>query len=345
MSQKGCQMKIDTNEPCILCGCEQSALLFEKRYPDFKHPGFFSIRKCEGCGLLFNSPRLSNHALAALYDKNYYFFQRSDADEFERIAALYLRTIALIENQITHKKAVEIGSAKGYLLAVLKYLEWQVLGIEISSSAAHMARSKFGVPTFTGTVEQYATSPAKELFSVVLAIDVLEHVSSPVDFFNSIDSILQDGILIIDTPNGSAFNIQTLASEWKGFNPYHIQIFNKDNLTSLLRDRGYSIVNVFSYGNMIEYEQKSEQRGALMAAKSALTNLLAATGVLDKTRQIYHKVKDSIVNRNSDIEKFYIETVKTIEKNRSYFESDDARGELFEEMRGDNIVIIARKGG
>ena len=115
-------MKITVNKPCFVCGSTNSQLLFETEYPSHHYPGKFAIRKCNKCGLLFNSPRLPDEELSNLYDGNYYFFQRHDLDEFRRISDVFLRTVSLIQNGVIERRVAEIGSAKGYLLALLKRL-------------------------------------------------------------------------------------------------------------------------------------------------------------------------------------------------------------------------------
>lgn len=149
-------MKINVNHTCCICGQKRSNIIYILQYPEYNYPGSFIIRKCLGCGLLFNSPRLSNTELYNLYNDNYYFFKRRDAKEFRRILKIYQRTLKLVENKIQYKKVLEIGSGKGYLLALILGLNWKVQGIEISSTATQYAKETFGVSTFTGTVENYA---------------------------------------------------------------------------------------------------------------------------------------------------------------------------------------------
>lgn len=246
-------MKITVNKPCFVCGATSSQLLFEREYPSLHYPDKFSIRKCNNCGILFNSPRLIDKELFNLYNANYYFFQRHDSDEFRRISDIFLRTVSLIQNGVIERRVAEIGSAKGYLLALLKRFGWSVQGIEISVEASEYAITKFGVPTFTGTIKDYSNINHKDTFPVVLAIDVIEHVPNPIDFLNSIDKIICNrGYLIIDTPNGNSQNIEYLGCKWKGFNPFHIYLFSSHILQALLINMGYSIEKCFSYGNRRE---------------------------------------------------------------------------------------------
>ena len=179
-------MKVDVNDPCCVCNSRNSELLYEIEYPNHSYPGVFRLRECQTCGLLFNSPRLIDEEIVKLYGSNYYFFSRNDPDEIRRVANIYQRTVALLKGDIKHKKILEIGSAKGYLLALLKHIGWDVQGVELSVEASQYAMSKFDVPTFNGPVDAFAKSNLAGKYPFILAIDVLEHVSDPINFVQCI---------------------------------------------------------------------------------------------------------------------------------------------------------------
>ena len=215
------------NEPCCVCGQTKSLLVQETTYPEHGYPGSFCLRRCANCGLLFNSPRLDNHELALLYGSNYYFFNRPDDAELKRIAPMYARTVALVENEFkeTDRHALDIGSGRGYFPAVLKRLGWDAHGIEISREAAKYAKERFGLETiFVGTIEQYVAEIDTK-FPLVTAIDVIEHVPSPAKFIAALSEVVRPGgLAIIDTPNAAAYNIKVDGVAWKGFNPFHIYL-------------------------------------------------------------------------------------------------------------------------
>lgn len=335
--------KIDVNIPCCICGSYESSLLFEFNYDII--PGSFIIRKCETCGLLFNSPRLIDDELFKLYGGDYYFFKRNDSDEFKRNADIYLRTIAIIDDEIEHKKIIEIGCAKGYLLALLKYLGWEVQGIEVSAEATQYALKKFGIPVFNGTVEDYAKNNTAIKYPLILAIDVIEHVPDPINFISSINKIIEDnGLLIIDTPNGGSKNIEILGSEWTGFNPFHIYLFSAENLTLFLKKMGYSIEKVFSYGNRIEDLPKSKVAHFKKMIRRTLKVMLLRLGILNFARKVYFKKIELKNVGNKETELLISETVKILERGLLYFNTEDSRGELAKDCKGNNIVVVARKG-
>jgi 2-polyprenyl-3-methyl-5-hydroxy-6-metoxy-1,4-benzoquinol methylase len=238
------------HQPCPVCGTTASSLLHQTTYPEYGYAGAFAMRRCDRCGLLFNSPRLDDNKLKELYGKNYYFFSRAASSEFRRIPPMYFRTVGRIdESQFQTKRSMDIGCGRGYFPAVLKNLGWNAHGIEISPAASERARRDFSLDVFTGTVEQYAAKNKKR-FPVVTAIDVIEHVSLPDEFIRAAAELVgSNGWLIIDTPNAAAANMADEGIFWKGFNPFHIFLFSIKNLTTLLSRRGFTVEQSFSYHN------------------------------------------------------------------------------------------------
>lgn len=330
------------NDPCCICGSSQSEFLYEIPYPQHKYPGMFVLRQCKSCGLIFNSPRLDDSGIRKLYNENYYFFQRQDAAEFKRIVDVYLRTAALVEDTISERRVLEIGCGKGYLLVLLKKLGWEIEGVEISSSAVNYARNKFGIEIFNGSLEEYDLYHPNVSYPLVLAIDLIEHVPDPRRFVGVLkNKVGQNGLLIIDTPNGDAHNISVCREKWKGFNPFHIYIFNIANLTRLLEEYGFSIVNAFSYGNehcKVYEEIPPVENKAKTALKQILSNLK-----LLKTTQRIHRFIRSPLKEEFDCETTLSQLVERIRKEKNYFNTPDSRGKLAPARKGDNFVLLAGK--
>ena len=342
-------MKVEANKPCCVCNCLDSEELFAGQFENHKYPGTFYLRRCCECGLIFNSPRLPDNEFPELYQASYYFHKRDNIGEFKRIAEMYRRTVALVQHSIDEKDVLEIGSAKGYLLAVMRKFGWTVQGMDLSENAASFANSVLHVPTSVGTmeanVEKYTSENRK--FSLVLAIDLIEHVLYPQQFVDCLGRIVKDeGILIIDTPNGSSANIDYHKLKWKGFNPFHIFLFSVNNLTVLLRKYGFEIEKVFSYDNHDDsllqqssccHDNKKESEPPF---KTKFKSLLKKVGVFNGAVYFQKKYKKWI----DGILSIHIRhTCNCLADGRSYLDTNDSRDTLAKDMKGDNLVIIARK--
>jgi 2-polyprenyl-3-methyl-5-hydroxy-6-metoxy-1,4-benzoquinol methylase len=331
-------MKIKVNNPCIVCGILQSNTVYENVYPQHNYPGIFAIRKCRGCGLWFNSPRLPHNEIRALYDKNYYFFNRTDKDEFKRMVDLYCRSVRMVDRLVDERRVLEIGSAKGYLLAALQGLGWTVQGVELSKDAARYALRRFKVPTFTGTLEEYIDTHTSEQFPLVLALDVLEHVTDPRRFLKSItDVVAPNGYLIIDTPNGAAADIITRKSNWKGFNPYHIFVFSKHNLAMLLVDYGFGVDKILAYNNGGHASTAgSEQRTGMF--KPFIKRTLRRLGILQSIQRPYLRLRQAM-----ELLLLKDEYLNRAVENMRLTAMPYAFDPNVESLSGDNLVVIARK--
>lgn len=342
-------MKLQANNPCCICSSLDSHGLFAVKFQNHNYPGTFYIRKCNGCGLLFNSPRLPDEDFPEIYQGSYYFHKRNNQDEFARIIRMYCRTTALVSETIQNKEVFEIGSAKGYLLTVMKKLGWKVQGLDISAIAADFAKRKLKVPTEQGMLEDYVkkTREEKRTFPLVLAIDVIEHVLYPKQFIEDVSEIVAaGGTLIIDTPNGNAANIVSQGEKWKGFNPFHIFFFSVDNLTSLLAEYGFVVEKAFSYGNddlkqgNCNRQAASVDKPSGFNPKHAVKQMLKKIGLFDLGVSAYHlyeKLYDNLL-------KIHIsKACREIQKRQTYFQTPDSEGPYAENYRGDNLVIISRK--
>jgi SAM-dependent methyltransferase len=327
------------NQPCCICSRPESKLAWETTYPEHGYPGGFSLRKCAGCGLLFNSPRLDPEELAQLYGRSYYFFNRPDAPEFDRAVPMYRRSVALVADQIADKRSLDIGGGRGYLPALLKRLGWDAKAVEISSEASEYARTKFALDVFTGTIEQFSASEQKQRFPLVTAIDVIEHVPDPVAFIAAAAAVLEPGgRLIVDTPSAASRNIQIERINWKGFNPFHIYLFNPDNLAMLLQAHGLTVEKRFTYGNIRadRYEQSMLSR----LANTARQNLPAV--LLTPAAKAYFALRRFGVP-NGKPEENLSRAAAAAQAPGTYLDSPDAKEELAEHLDGDNMVLIAQK--
>lgn len=256
------------NSPCFVCGTDQSEIRYRPDVRRWGYDGLFLLRRCRECGLVYNSPRLRQEELADLYRRNYYFFARQTSTEISRIRQAYLRTIANIPG-LQPGSLLEVGSAKGYMLALLAGLGWSVAGVEIADIAAEYSRQRFGVPVFTGTLEAF-TRVNQRTFDVVLAQDVLEHVPEPAAFLGAARACLRPGgWLVIDTPNVGGRNVGSLGEGWRGFNPFHIYLFDRYTLVRAVARAGFVVQRLGSYNEASQEAPVSSAVTGLSALDNA----------------------------------------------------------------------------
>lgn len=326
------------NLPCEVCSDAKPASWRTLRYPQYGYPGAFELCRCGGCGLVFNSPRLVPEALSQLYDHNYYIFAEPAEEAFQRVAGLHHATVARLEAVAPARGPVlEVGSAKGYMLGLLKDRGWDVQGVELSSHAAAYAQSAFGVPVYNGTLESWVQQPGFVPRPLAYSTDVIEHVPSPRDFLRAMHrAIAEDGLLLIGTPNIASDGVEAHGADWLGFNPFHIWLFSRETLSRLLAQNGFDVLEAWTFGNA-----ELGRYPAMSPAKRWLRDTAARSGLLNGLRRL--RGGEAPPPSAEALAALRTETGRQLAAAPDWRDSEDGRHPRAAACRGDNLVILARR--
>src|ERR1700730_3626748 len=247
--------KASAVQTCRVCGHESAMPRIGVR-GDGK-----AVRKCLQCGCSTLDVELTPETVASFYSNSYFseehpaYFTNLEEQVADptHLANLLLDRLAAFLN-LNGARFLDIGCAAGVLLAAARNRGADVLGLEISESAAEMARNTFGVEVLSGKLEEH--SLPVETFDVICMIDVIEHVLWPrLDIENASRILKQGGVLCLLTPNFRTYRI--FGRHWHGFNASyeHILYFDRNSLTILLKDFGLQPILVETLGmvNFIQY--------------------------------------------------------------------------------------------
>ncbi len=179
--------------------------------------------------------------------------ERARADLPER-CLYWLRT--LLRYRMPPGKVLELGSAHGGFVALLRWAGFDAIGLEVSPWLVEFARRTFDVPMLLGAIEEQDLEPAS--FDVIAAMDVVEHLPDPVRSLKRCAELLKpDGLLLIQTPRFPEGKAHTqLVEENAPFlsmmlPPQHLFLFSRRSLTRLLAELGLGYVqfepNLFPY--------------------------------------------------------------------------------------------------
>ncbi|NWG32758.1 MAG: class I SAM-dependent methyltransferase, partial [Rhodocyclaceae bacterium] len=150
---------------------------------------------------MFVWPQPDAEALASNYGPGYYVFHEPPARRWARAVQVYLNHLLPLEGR-TGRRLLEVGCAGGHLLALARARGWEVQGVELSAEAAAAAHQEFGLEVFAGTIDSFVTGMAAEPFDMAVAVDVLEHVPSPLTFLRCLRrQVRPGGWLAVETPN------------------------------------------------------------------------------------------------------------------------------------------------
>lgn len=248
--------------PCALCGCDDSAVLYERPYEltTMSEAGAFvattdefqsygTIVRCRRCGLAYTNPRPSREDLlkgyAEVVDEAYV----SEGSSRSINAHLSLATIKRFK---TAGRLLEVGAASGYFLNAAR-VDFDVVGLEPSEWAAKHARERFRLEVHAESLED-AKRFEPGSFDVVALIDVIEHVTDPLGFLRRAADLLKPGgVLYLVTPDIGSLSARLLRGSWWGLRPAHIYYFDRPAMRAALARAGLEPVLEKSFGRVFTW--------------------------------------------------------------------------------------------
>jgi SAM-dependent methyltransferase len=218
----------------------------------------FYLLSCETCATLYTSqvPDLSQ---AQDYD-SYYTAENLTVPAF--IARRLDEIVATLEGYRKNNQLLDVGCGAGSLLEAAARNKWAAFGVEVSQSASDHIRGR-GFEVFCGEL-QSANYP-DEHFDVVIASEVLEHVTDPRAMLEGIARVLRPGgLLWATTPHGRGISARILGLEWSIVcPPEHLQLFSVAGIKGLLSGVGFRRVEVVTHGTN-PFEILHSMRGRAM---------------------------------------------------------------------------------
>lgn len=221
-------------EHCLLCASTDHRL-FEK-VSDSRQD--LEYRLCMSCGLVFQSPRISDETLSGFYESEYREMVQGEEGPSEkdlRIQAGRARNLvefsrSKIDGIKTH---LDIGSSSGALmLAFQKAFGCEVVGVEPGNAYRSFSQER-GLQIVADLDE--LDEGLKHSFDLVTMSHVLEHVPDPLDYLRHIrlEWLSPGGYLLIEVPN--IFGHRALEFS-------HLTAFSAASLRRLLERSGFELL-------------------------------------------------------------------------------------------------------
>ncbi len=220
--------------PCSLCGSPVAAVEHRR--------GLFQYRRCARCRFVYLSPRPSQEKLIECYQR-YLPDEEEDVDAWGRMMKVVFARAADDADRHSGGKPgdlLDVGTAHGFFLDVMRERGWRVKGLEIAKKAIAAARAK-GHEVQEGTLEGNPFAPAS--FDVVSAFYVVEHVFDPVGFLGRIHALLRPGgLAIIRWPHTAPIVrfLMTLREDLGLYDPpWHLSQFEPATIALAMRRAGF----------------------------------------------------------------------------------------------------------
>jgi len=213
-----------------------------------------NIVKCKNCGLVYVNPRpeYSFEEFSALYSDEYFnapYMRFYIGKESRQTNESFAYRLDWIEKYKRKARILDIGCASGRFLKMAKDKEWETYGVEVSKTAADIAREKYGLNVITGRLDEAGFGD--DFFDVVTASDVIEHVEDPKSFLLEINRIMKrGGLLYIAVPDfdGLYYKATVLISHFNHRNyfvlPHHIYFFNQNSIRQYLKETNFKLIDV-----------------------------------------------------------------------------------------------------
>ena len=142
-------------------------------------------------------------------------------------------------------KVIEVGCGPGYFLKCIEkwFPKSEIFGLDIDKSllefaASHIKRTKLI------THDGHRLPFPDNVFNVVCALQVIEHLEKPESFFTEANRVLKNkGILIIATPNPEGIPAKTLKDKWQGFRYDHISLKSPKEWKQVITNSGFQMLD------------------------------------------------------------------------------------------------------
>jgi SAM-dependent methyltransferase len=202
--------------------------------------------QCPMCGCMFVDPYPSRELNQS--------FQGGEtverlAHEDEKRRAYFQRRLDRLENRIgsarREARLLEVGCGSGVLLQEAMSRGWRIDALELSAELAAVARSNNPEATIiTGNIENQ--DPSGSSYDAIIALDVLEHVHSPMTMIENCRELLKPGgLLMLQTPNTRSLRSRTQRAKWEMLDPeQHLNLFSPDALRVLLTTVGFDVLEM-----------------------------------------------------------------------------------------------------
>ena len=204
----------------------------------------FHLCRCPGCGLQFQSPRLSFDDLAEkVYTEDYCPGHEESAND-----TAYTRQLKNFESLVGKKGSVlDVGCGNGSFLEFAKQNGWETFGADIRLSPE---TANLTCPLFEGRLPDIDFGEAK--FDVIRFNHVIEHLQNPlIELARCRELLNPGGIVFVGVPNlaGVSPRIKNFQSRlglkkkrWRHYAAtHHLYFFTPATLKRMIDKAGFSV--------------------------------------------------------------------------------------------------------
>lgn len=228
---------------CVLCSGEIEA----RTYIRANSEGLpFSYLRCQGCGLVFLSPRPDEKEILKFYAQDYYGEGPQKFRSWLEVPRLFWawNRMRRVKRFFPRPgKALDIGCGQGTFLQLLKAEGWECHGTELTVDSASRA-SHLGISVSVGDIDE--NQFPRHSLDLITMWHVLEHLADPLKTLGVIRRLLKKGgILAISTPNIDSLQAQIARGQWFHLDPpRHLYLYSPRILEKMMGLLGFRLMGI-----------------------------------------------------------------------------------------------------
>lgn len=317
---------------CLLCDSNDSQVLIEENG--------YQGRKCDGCGLIYVSPRPSVDGIHDLYghDEARVTAQSHITSAFPK--RLYARHhLDLVQHYQNSGRLLEIGAGAGYFLDEARKRGFECHGLEFNPIQRGFITDHLLIDCEQTSLGE--SSYLNQKFDLVYHCDVISHFYNPIDELGLMNQVLNiGGYMAFETGNIAEMDNEYLDYITRFQYPDHLFFYGVKNLECLLEKTGFELVDLHRYSLMPQLRLSR----AIALLKKRLPSKLshADTGEKDEHSQSY-----AATEANRRLSRSLSRSLKTLRINAMeylYFQLRYNLGKLcVKPGQAQTLILVARK--
>ncbi len=204
------------------------------------------IIKCKTCTHCFADISIDHDELKNIYKKNYFFGE--EYLNYQKDKNIIIKNFNLRLNKLKkyfnfeNKSLLEIGSAYGYFLNLIKNNFKDVSGVEISEDCLNFCSENYDFKTYDFLEFE---NKLDSKFDIFCLWDVIEHLKDPNKYLNKINKLSNKGAYIaLTTGNIESMNAKIFKENWRLIHPpTHLHYFSPKSIEEILNRNNFKIIH------------------------------------------------------------------------------------------------------
>jgi 2-polyprenyl-3-methyl-5-hydroxy-6-metoxy-1,4-benzoquinol methylase len=249
---------------CLACNSNNHQPFLQTHAMMYQHmPDKYNFDRCNDCGLVFLNPRFPETELRQFYSSTYlpyrvekawgkYAFLVKHAQhkiDFARVSRLKKH-----HNLTNQSRILDVGCGKPTFLACLRsHTSAELIGLDFSDEGWKNEKQNYnGIDLRIGGV---ANLRKEKPVDVITMWHYLEHDYQPQQHLKQLLHVVHpQTYLIIEVPNFDSYTRRKFRQYWSGYHtPRHTALYSPNNITLLMKNSGWQVEQVLTYGTLDPY--------------------------------------------------------------------------------------------